>query len=278
MITPVVPLPGPAGLAFVDRTYDRQFEVFRRDVEITRDVSAFLERAGTFRTAADFVQDTRVLRVALGAFGLEDDLPKRAFIRKVLEEGTLEPDAFANRLADPAWRNFAEAVGLEGLGNRLEVASKREELVERYRTRQFERAVGDVDVNIRLALNFRREAAEIAQSDSVDTAGWFRIMGSRPLRSVIEGAFGLPDAFGQLDIDQQRDELERISRGRFGEESPRIFTDPEVVEDVVNRFLVRAQIDAGPTPFTPGFTALTILQSSSLGPQGQAGLFASNFL
>lgn len=278
MVAPVVPLAGVAGLAFLDRTYERQFALFTTDVEVARDVAAFRERAAGIDTAGALVRDTRVLRVTLGAFGLEDELPKRAFIRKVVEEGTLDPRAFANRLADPAWRRLAETLGFGDLGNGLALESVRDDLVARYRERAFERAVGEQDTGLRLALNFRRGVREIAESEAVDRAGWFRIMGSRPLRAVVEGAFNLPDQFGSLDLDQQRAELESLARRRFGSESPAVFRDPAVVEEVVRDFLLRAQIEQGPGPLTRGTTALSILQGSGLGAGASAGLFSSNFL
>lgn len=275
---PVIPIGGPAGLGFLDRTFDRQFAQFSRSPEIARDLAHFTEVAGGIETAADLVQDTRALRVALGAFGLEDELPKRAFIRKVLEEGTLERTSLANRLQDPAWRKFSEAMGFGDFGGLLKLTAVRERTAEQYRVRQFERAVGDRDVSMRLALNFRREIGEIANSESVDRTGWFRIMGSRPLREVVEGALGLPGQFGTMDIDQQRQELESRARRQLGEASPAVFRDPEVVEDLVRRFLVRAQIESGPSATTPGMAALTILQSSGLGGAARGNLFASNFL
>lgn len=277
---PVIPLGGLAGLRFLDRTYDRQFELFLNDPQIQRDIARFEEVAGSLDTVEKLVGDTQALRVVLGAFGLEDELPKRAFIAKVLEEGTLDPKALANRLADPAWRRFAAAMGYgdAGFGTGLGRESVRADMVARYQTRMFERAAGDVDVDMRLALNFRREIAEIAASDSVDTTGWFRIMGSPPLRRVVETALGLPREFGALDVDLQKDELERLSSRAFGGASPAVFADPAVVEDAIRIFLARSQAAAGPSATTPGASALTILQSTSLAPPVQENLFASRFL
>lgn len=278
MVAPTIPLGGLAGLAFLDRTYDRQVAAFQTDAELRRDLEAFADRAPAIASAEALVRDTRVLRVVLGAFGLEDELPKRAFIRKVIEEGTLDPTSLANRLADPAWKKLADATAFGNFGNGLALASTRNEIAEAYRVRQFERAVGNVDTDLRLALNFRRGIGEIAASATVDSSGWFRIMGSRPLRTVVEAAFGLPESFGRLDIDQQRGELEAISRRRFGSPSASVFADSANVEAVVRDFLLRAQIAAGPAPGAPGVTALAILRAGSPGGGVTAGLVASSLL
>jgi hypothetical protein len=58
------------------------------------------------------VGDRRLLEVALGAFGLDDDIRNRFFIRKVLEEGTTSPSRrFANRLSDKRYLALAETFG-----------------------------------------------------------------------------------------------------------------------------------------------------------------------
>jgi hypothetical protein len=275
MFAPVIPLAGVGGLRFIDRTYDRQVALFEKSPEIRRDIDHFREVAGSFETAAELVADTRALRVVLGAFGLEDELPKRAFIRKILEEGTIDPRALSNRLAAPAWRKMSEALGFGDGGNRMALDLRRDEVVERFRTRQFERAVGETDVDIRLALNFRREIAEIAAKENVARVGWFEVMGSPPLRQVVERAFGLPDAFARLDIDQQKAELESISRRRLGGSSPEVFQDPVAVEGLLRDFLVRSQLANGPGQDVRGAAALSILQAGSLASGARAGLFSS---
>ena len=73
-------------------------------------------------------------------------------------------------------------------------------------------------------------------------------------------------------------ELERLSRKAFGGESPAVFSDPEKVEEAIRIFLARTAAEAGPSPTTPGATALTILRSSALGSVAQGNLFASRFL
>jgi len=273
---PVVPLGGLAGLRFVERTFDRQFETFLKSPEIQREIDHFLANAGAVETAADLVADRRLLGVALGAFGLDNQVQSRAFVRKVLEDGTLAPNALANRLANPAWQEFSRTLGFGDVGGLLGVETVREEVVERFRIRQFERAVGEQNLEVRLALNFKREVAEIAADPNVARFGWLRILGSQPLRQVIEGALGLPSEFGAVDLDQQISEIERRSRQLFGGESPAVFADPEVLDDALRRFLVRVQAASGPDLATPGAAALTVLRANALGAGATTNLILSN--
>ena len=95
---PAIPLSGLAGFRFIERTYDRQFITFNKSPDFQREVEYFRENAGNITTVDQLMGDRRILAVVLGAFGLGDDIDKGAFIRKVIEEGTFEGDAFANRL------------------------------------------------------------------------------------------------------------------------------------------------------------------------------------
>ena len=144
--------------------------------------------------------------MALGAFGLESEIDKKAFIRKVLEEGTTDPASLANRLTDKSLDKLAAAFGFGDAGGaRTGEAGFAAKIVAAYKTRAFEAAVGEADNNMRLAMNFRREIAELAKG--AEGGSWFAVLGSKPLREVFEKAFGLPSQFGQIDIDQQREVL-----------------------------------------------------------------------
>jgi hypothetical protein len=275
--TPVVPFGGLLGLRFIDRTFDAQFEAFTKSPDIQREIDYFLEHAHKATTAEALVGDRRLLRVVLGAFGLEGEVDKRAFIRKILEDGTLDSQSLANRLADPAWAEFSAALGYGDFGGLLVFDNARQNLAEQFRLRQFERAIGDSDVDIRLALNFRREMREIALSPGVETSGWLKVLGSKPLRSVIEGAYNLPAAFGLIDLDRQVSDLEARTGQIFGTDSPAAFTTGENIDDLLRRFLLSAQLRGGFASSTPGATALTLLQAGGLGTGGSANLFASNF-
>ena len=200
--------------------------------------------------------------MALGAFGLESEIDKRAFVRKVLEDGTTDP-ALARQPADrQGLHKLSAAFGFGDTGGaRTGEPGFAAKITAAYKTRAFEVAVGDSDNNMRLAMNFRREIADLAQG--AEGGSWYSILGSKPLRQVIEKAFGLPSAFGQIDIDQQRDVLRDKTSAMFGTDKLTAFQDPAAVEKVINRFLARAQIEDGANASSPAAAALTLLRSSS---------------
>lgn len=266
---PLLPAGGPTGYALLTRTESAQRAVFDRKPEIERDVAAFRERIGEVDSAAALVADRQLLRVALGAFGLDDEIGKIAFIRRILEEPSADPASLSNRLVDPRYRKLAAAFGFGDIpGGQTAFAGFADRIAAAYKERSFEVAVGDQNADLRLALNFRREIAAYAAAADPEGTAWFSVMGDRPVRAVFEAAFGLPESFGKLDIDRQRDTLRSLNRREFGGRGLDVFADPERVETVINRFLARRAAEAGPTPSTPGFAALSILSARSTGVGG----------
>ncbi len=267
---PQIPLPGLAGWRFLERTQATQQAAFEKGPALAREIAYFEEKIGSVASAADLVADRRLLKVALGAFGLSGEIDKKAFVRKVLESGVEDPASLANRLSEPGFKRMAAAFGFGDAGGaRTGEAGFAAGIVAAYKTRAFEAAVGETSNDMRLAMNFRREMAEL--SKGAEGGSWYSVIGSTPLRQVIEKAYGLPKAFGQIDVDRQRDMLRDKTSTLFGTANLTAFADPANVEKVINRFLARAQLEAGPSAATPGSAALTLLRGATSG--GSAGLY-----
>lgn len=274
MFAPVVPVSGYAGWKIFEKIGPRQFAAFAKTPSLQREASHFLQAAGAVTSAEALLSDRRLLAVALGAFGLETEIAKRGIVRRVLEESVSDPKSFANRLNDPRWRAFSEAFNFPDGARALSSAASRGDIAARFTERAFERAVGEADADIRLALNFRREIGPIANGVSADRAGWFQILGQQPLRLVIEGAFGLPEAFARLNIDRQRAILEEKSAELLGSRSPAAFLDKENVDSVLRRFFLARTAAQSAAASGPGAAALALLTGANGAPA--AALVAAN--
>jgi len=274
---PALPLGGIAGWQFLQRTQESQFQAFERSPQLNREVEYFQENIWKVASAEELVNDRQLFQVALGAFGLEEEIDKKFFIQKVLQEGTDDPQSFANSLVDPRYREMAEAFGFGNLAGPNNILSDfATKLSAQYKDRQFEIAVGESDNALRLALNFQRTISDYANSESPDDVAWFSLMGDTPMRAVMEAALSLPSQFGALDVDLQHEIFRDKAREKFGDSSLAVFNDPENVERAINTYLAREQINAGPTGLTPGIAALSLLQNSGLGAGGLSGLLLSN--
>jgi len=269
---PVLPLGGYAGWRFLARTAERQRALVAEAPGIERETAAFRARIGQVTSAEALVADRQLLKVALGAFGLDADLNNRAFIRKVLESTSGDGRALASRLADKRYLEFAQAFGFAEPGgpfNRTSAFAER--LIARYETRQFEVAVGEQDETMRLALSAERELESLASGSSSKNALWFSVMGNPPLRKVFETALGLPASFGALDLDRQLEVFREKTGRALGEGEIAQFAEAGKREDLVRLFLLRSELRQSPLA-SRASTALTLLQSAPrIGPSDRSG-------
>lgn len=257
---PILPASGLVGWKFLERTFEAQSAAFQSSSVLARDTAYFAANIDKVDTAEDLVSDRRLLRVALGAFGLEDDLNSKFFIRKILQEGTIDPGALANKMSDSRYSALSKAFGFDLGVPRTKLSDFAGEIVGQYRARQFEVAVGEQDQTMRLALNAQRELPEIAASDDSENTRWYQIMGNSPLRSVMETALGLPDSFAQIDLDRQLEIFAEKAERQLGIESLSDLSEPETLNKLIERYLLRAEVSSG-TGSSPASIALTLLQS-----------------
>lgn len=258
---PVVPFGGFAGWAFLKRTMATQQAALQATPANQRDEDYFRANIGKAKTVDDLMSDRRLLRVSLAAFGLEGDINNKAFIRKVLQDGTLKDGALSNRLADKQYQKFSAAMGFGDFAvPRTQLSDFADKTLALYRTRQFETAVGDQNNSFRLALNTERELASLAGRNVGEDTKWFSILGSAPLRQVFQTALGLPSSFSSIDLDQQLGVLKARMESQFGSEGISQFTDPEKMAKLVRSYLVRSEIATSTAAAGPSSVALQLLQ------------------
>ena len=141
--SPAIPFSGFGGWTVLKRTAPTQKATFDAQPQVKRDADYFRANIAKIKSADDLVADRRLLRVALTAFGLEGDINNKAFIRKVLAEGTLKTEAFANRLADKQYQKLSAAFGFGDFATPRNVISDfADKILSQFRERGFETAVG----------------------------------------------------------------------------------------------------------------------------------------
>lgn len=252
-------LAGLAGWRLLQRTAPQQMATLARTPQLQREQAAFAARLADRPTAEALVGDYRSLKVALTAFGLEADLPNRAFLRKVLESDLNQDSSLAGRLADKRYAGFARAFGFAEAS-----PPARDEIVRtigaRYLEREFERRIGETDGNLRLALHAHRELASLARRGSSDATKWYEILGSPPLAQVVRGALGVPASLARAPIDTQVSTLREGLERAVGATSPAALADPTTLGRLIDRFVIAATVgNATPTPYS---TALALLRGS----------------
>lgn len=259
---PVIAATGYAGWRFLERTLPAQQAVFAKTPPVQRATDYFRDKIGNVRNADDIVNDRQLLSVALGAFGLDDDINNKFFIRKILVDGTGNDDALANRLADNRYADFSRAFGFgDGAVPRTVLPRFADQIIAQFEKRQFEKAVGLQNNDLRLALNLKSGLADITARSSNEGTQWFSVMGNTPLRRVFETALGLPSSIASIDIDKQRDIFRSRAQSVLGTDRIADFTLPDQQEKLIRTFLIRSEVTQ--TSGTSGASAaLTLLQSA----------------
>lgn len=225
MFTPIVPLGGLLGWQFLQRTQESQQQALANSVTVRRDMAEFEQRISQVKSAEDLVSDFRLLRVALGAFGLADDIGNKYFIRKVLEEGTADPQALANRLSDPRYLALAEAFGFgeyetpnNGFGAiEARIRAGADTLAPRAREAAGDRALTLVDRLKQLSDLTGQddtEARQTALRAEVEEL-WPAVMGNRRMREAMLTTFEVAEGFDALPHATQVEVLRQKVVGLF---------------------------------------------------------------
>ena len=265
MYQPVVVGSGVGAWNFLKATKARQVENFAQSAQVTRSLKNFREALPEIETAEQLVNDRRALEVALGAFGLQEDINNKFFIKKVIEEGVEDRAALANRLTDNRYRDLATAFNyLTPSGATVENADV-ENIENKFIRSQFAVAVGEVSNPMRLALNFENSMSELAAGTLSNDGKWFRVMGSPPLRKVMETALGLPSNIGNLDIDTQLEMFKDKASSRFGSSDINDLASPEGTNSIIERFAVLDQLNSSTFQRAQSNVALALLSGGSFG-------------
>ncbi|WP_374271861.1 DUF1217 domain-containing protein [Paenirhodobacter enshiensis] len=256
-----LPLGGYAGWKMLTQTMERQKAAFAESAQIQTTEAYFRKKIGSVTSAQDLVSDYRLLSVALGAFGLDEDIRSTYFIRKVLSEGTTDPKSFANKLTDKSYQALSAAFGFgPGETPRTSEPGFADTILKKFETRAFETAVGAQNDAMRIALNAERSLPEMAASGATNNTLWYQIIGSEPLSAYMQGALGLPDSIAALDVDRQLDIYKAKARAVFGSDAVAQLASGKTMDKMTRNYLIRDQIENGTT--VANSPALQILQAS----------------
>lgn len=167
-----------------------------QEPDVSRETDYFLSHIGNVKTIDDFLKDYRLYSYAMKAYGLSDMTYAKAFMRKVLTEGVSDKDAFANKLSDTRYRQFATAFNFAGLGAQAtSTTAATTGTATQYVTQTMEENAGDQNEGLRLALYFTRKASTVTNA--------YQILADKALTQVVQTAMGWSPTISTSDIDAQ---------------------------------------------------------------------------
>jgi hypothetical protein len=223
---------------------------------VERSAERYLQEIGNVRSIDDFISNDRVYGFAMKAFGLDDMTYAKAFMRKVLEEGTDSKTSLANKLTDTRYREFAETFNFARYGEATMTFTRTQQgTVDRYVRQALEEDAGRQNEGVRLALYFQRKAGDI------DSA--FDILADPALLKVVQTATGLSPLTAAADIDKQAEMIaDRLDIDDL--------QDPDKLGRFLTRFTSMWELDNRPPASVP-----TIMAGQPLAFGFSADLLAS---
>lgn len=233
MVLSITGLSSQMALNLVDRTRDKQMEVLRNDPLNDRAVQAFQERVGDIKTPKDFVQDYEVYSFVMRAFDLEDRMFGKGMIRKILESDPTDSTSLVNRLTDPRFGELHTTMSFFTKDGPREPNFDnpfwQKNIVNNYFDRVFVNENAAQNETVGTVLEFREEVAGIRT--------WYDVLKNPELTEFFQVALSLPKEVSSLDIDKQKEILDRkfdLTRLSSSEEREKLISKYVAISDVLN--------------------------------------------
>lgn len=207
---------------------DERRETFGESPQVQREIEYFNKAIEEMESPEDLYADRRAMAYVLSAYGMDGELDLMGRMKKVLSEDPSDPNALANKLLDPRFKEIAEGLQISdrGLG-RLQLGVFQDELAEKYKTNEYEKSLGEQNPALRQAEYFKRKIEGITDT--------FQILGDKILRDVVTTALGLPTEIVFQSIDKQK---ELVENGfKVGD-----MADPKKLEGFIQRYLIQADL------------------------------------
>lgn len=236
----------------LNRDMDRYRAIMSEDPAIKRETDYIRENIGKKATIDEVADDYRLWQSITTAFGLEDQAYAKAMLKKVIREGTTDQQAMANQMVDPRYKEMASFFEYEKVGM-LNAQSPDwvDKLVTRFEDSMFERALGEGNENLRLAMYFERKIK--------DVNSMYQVLGDKAMYQVALKMAGLPKEYAQVDIDKQAE--------YFKEKIPlKDLKNPEKLEKLMRTFLARADAEESSVMSNPTVQLMQSATNTGFGP------------
>lgn len=208
---------------------DAHMKMFEAQPTTARDIEKFKEEIVNVKSVDDLMKNRTLLKVTLSAFQLESEVDKTAFVRKMLTEDPSDDKSLVNRMVEPRWTKLTKALtGLNQDPDFFQNEKNVNAILNGYKTNEFEKFEGQNADGVRESLYFKRTAGGVEEIS--------QILADKTLMHVVRVGLGLPESFQSLDYEQQKARLEK-------EVDIDDFKDPAKIDKMVERFLIRTEIN-----------------------------------
>ena len=196
--------------------------------EVARNAAYYKENIGKIKTVDEFLENDRLYQYAMKAYGLEDMIYAKAFMRKVLESNLLDANSFANKLTDKRFRDFATAFSFTGPdAPAAQSSNQTDDMIGLY-TAAVQHRVDAIDEDTGYY------NAVIGTVKNVD-----QLLNDDRLRTYVFSAFGIDDS------NWSRDTIRKVLSSDTSDPNSYVNTVLAPQRDALNDSLAQAKADAG---------------------------------
>lgn len=226
---------GYSGWLVLQRREERQMELLSRDPVVQRNTSHFRDRIEVMSSVDELLGDYRSLSVALGAFGLEEEIGKRGFIKKVLESDLSDQRSLANRLSDKRYLKLAQAFGfLRGKDEGKQVSTTKSGGLENAPW-----MVGLTNQKRDFAREVSSRLEGLHQKNSTNESIWLAINSDPKLARTFSGALKLGDQHFRLPPEEQFADFQKKILSKYGIQDLNDITTPRNIGRIAADFFAR---------------------------------------
>lgn len=241
----------------IARDLDRSIERIESQPMVQRETDYYLENIGKVSSIEEFMADDRLFRYAMKAHGLDEMGYAKAYMTKVLEEGTSDPESFANKLTDKRYREFAETYDFAVRGENTTTFNPAQKgAVDNYLMLAEQNGLDTSSQGVIDEVNYYLETIpEITSIDdfladdrvvsfALAAHGFDGAVGKERLREMLEGGVDDPESPALKQDDERFARfVESFNFARYGEDAT---TVNEAQEPTVDRYLRQSlEEDAG---------------------------------
>ncbi len=187
-----------------------------QQADVTRSAAYYKENIGKIKTVDEFLKNDRLYQYAMKAYGLEDMIYAKAFMKKVLESNLLDANSFANKLTDKRFRDFASAFSFTGSDTPAAQSSNQtDEMIGLY-TASVQKRVDAIDEdtnyynivigrvkNVDELLNDDRLRTYVFEAFGIDDSNWSR----DTIRKVLSSDPSDPNSYVNTVWGPQKDAI-----------------------------------------------------------------------
>ncbi|MGL5448552.1 MAG: DUF1217 domain-containing protein [Rhabdaerophilum sp.] len=200
-----------------------------KSAEVQAEVAYFKAKVSKLQNVDDFFKDSRLLRFALTAYNMEDQLQYPGRIKQIMKGDASNPRSLVRQMTSPGYREINAAFDFFNSGvTKLKSDGFQTEVIARFYSTRGEKTLSDLNPDLADALYFERMIGKAKNG--------YEVIGDPILFDVVKKAFNLPPMVSGAKIEK----LKALVESKL--DFTRLNNQP-YIKGIAERFLVLKDVE-----------------------------------